>query len=326
MSTLLDRIAQVGERPAQMSPSPYHRMSSVPIRQELPRVSEYQRDKRSLRNCNIAAAIFHLISFGAALAVTLVFLEGSAQVALTTDFLAYDANATVSNGGTAPDQAGPFSQVCRVLGYYQIIWVLEFEPLITAIFHAVIAGVPAVNEYYSRNVLLAGRNPIRWAEYSITATMMIWVIAQVSGITNVVWLVVLALSNVALQYTGYVMEDMNLEPRKEKPVRWVGTVLGWLLFVAQWVPVFTYFFAVITSDRPPTAEMVPVFVYLVVFGLFFLFSLFGLVVTLHYLGWPRWLAPLINYERAMVTLSFVAKFALTWIILIGVATNQRGAM
>ena len=148
MSTLLDRIAQVGERPAQMSPSPYHRMSSVPIRQELPRVSEYQRDKRSLRNCNIAAAIFHLISFGAALAVTLVFLEGSAQVALTTDFLAYDANATVSNGGTAPDQAGPFSQVCRVLGYYQIIWVLEFEPLITAIFHAVIAG-KTIHRYHA---------------------------------------------------------------------------------------------------------------------------------------------------------------------------------
>jgi hypothetical protein len=291
--------------------------------------SQLEVQKRNLRRCNWAAAGFHFASFIAAITVGLVFLSDSAQVALTTDFLVYDANATVSTGGTAPDQAGPFSQACKVLGYYQVIWLVEFEPLITSIFHAVIAGVPSVNAWYNDNVLRLGRNPIRWYEYSITATPMIWVIAALSGVTNIVWLVVLALGNVVLQFTGYLMEEMNREPRitkKRKPVRWTPTLLGWILFLAQWIPVFVYFFAAITSERPPDVEMVPAFVYVTVFALFFWFSLFGLLMTLHYLGWPAFLRPLYNNEVGYVSLSFLAKFTITWSILIGTATNMRASV
>ena len=308
-SSLVRRLTRVG-----VDTEPVSAYEPLPP----PTGQRYQRDKAALRRCNLAAAIFHAISFIGAIIVGVIFLSGSAQTALTTDFTVYDAAAP------GPVEAGPFSQQLRVLGYYQLIWLVEFEPLITCIFHAVIAGVPAVNEWYTRNTLVQGRNPIRWVEYSITASLMIWVIAQLSGLTNVVTLVLLVLGNIAMQFCGYLMEEMNLEPRllKGKAVRWGATGVGWLLFVQQWTPVITYFFSAILSDRPPTVEAVPTFVYFVIFGLLLQFALFGLVQLGHYAG-VGFLRSTKNYEYAMVALSFISKAFLTWTLLIGIATNQR---
>jgi hypothetical protein len=100
--------------------------------------------------------------------------------------------------------------------------------------------------------------------------------------------------------------------------------VGWVLFLQQWVPVLTYFFSAISSDRPPTVETVPLFVYFVIFGLLLQFALFGLVQLGHYAG-VGFLRNTKNYENAMVTLSFISKAFLTWTLLIGIATNQRSS-
>jgi len=94
--------------------------------------------------------------------------------------------------------------------------------------------------------------------------------------------------------------------------------------MVQWVVVLTYFFSALTSPRPTGAEAVPVFVYVIILGLLFQFSLFGLVMVAHYCGFPKFMVSTYNNELAYIILSFVSKFFLTWVFLIGIITNNRG--
>ena len=282
-----------------------------------------EENVKLLRKCNLAAGILHGISFAAALTLVLVFSSQSVFTELRTDYRVYGANATVSTGGTQPDAAGPFEVLCASLGFYRLSWIIIAFPAITSIFHLVIASVDSVNLSYSVAALREGRNPIRWYEYAITASLMVWVIAQLSGVTNVYMLTILVLMNVALQFQGYIMETVNVGRKRnvDNGFFWSPTVIGFILFAAQWLPIFAYFFAAITSERPPDADSVPWFVYSIVFGLFFQFLLFGLLMTAHYAGYPKWFSSHYNNEIAYVTLSFTSKLFLDWNLLIGIITN-----
>lgn len=279
-------------------------------------VADPSLDKvKSLRRWNLAAGILHGISFTAALVLVIIFIDQSVSTELRTDYKVYDAASPTLDIG------GPFSVVSTSLGFYKLSWLILAFPFITALFHFVIALNPVINASYSQSTLQEGRNPYRWIEYSITASIMTWVIAQLSGVTNVFLLVTLVLVNIALQYQGYIMEVVNVR-RERGNYFWSPTVIGFLLFAAQWIPIFVYFFAAITSERPPAAEPIPWFVYTIVFGLFFQFLLFGLVMTFHYYGWPKWLRSNYYNEIAYIVLSLTSKVFLDWNLLIGILTNQ----
>lgn len=271
-----------------------------------------------LRRWNIAAAIVHALSFVAALVVALIFLSTSVQREVTTDFVKYNQNAT------GPVEAGPFTVYLQSLGYYQLVWFILPFPLITAAFHALIAWSPIVRQYYNKWTLMEGRNPLRWIEYSITASLMVWTIAQLSGITNIFLLVTLVLGNVGLQLQGYLMEISNKRwtPKNtNRPTNYVALISGYILFVAQWIPIIAYFFAAITSPRP-VDKVVPWFVYTIIIGLFFQFLAFGLVMTFHYIRWIRFLNSFYGNEISYILLSLTSKLFLTWNLLIGIALNS----
>ena len=251
----------------------------------------YREQAVSLRRWNIAAGLLHLASFFAALGVSIAYNERSYQTELTTDF----------NG------------VLRSLGLYRVVWVDLPFPLITAIFHFAVSA-PANWRWHSELVLNKGRNPVRWSEYSITASLMVWVISQLAGITNVVTLVTQVLVNVCMQATGYIMERVN-ERRPRSLHDYSAMAVGYVLFVAQWVLILTYFFANISADGAPW------FVYVIVLGLFVQFLLFGLVMTLHYYGPWKWFHSNYNYEWCYILLSFTTKLFLTWTLLIGIITR-----
>lgn len=284
---------------------------------------KYKKHARVLRNLNIGAAFLHLASFIGALTVVIIFRKDSLQTQLTTDFTKYDD----SLAPTVPEQAGPFDVMLESLGFYQVAWVELAFPIITSIFHFIIAFVPIVNANYTRDALINEKNWIRWLEYGITASIMNWVLFQVSGITNIFTLIVVAIiMNVVLQYLGYVMEDINTPKElafRSGKVHWAATIIGWIVFVGQWIIVFGYFFGAVTSERPIGVDPVPAFVYVIVIGLFVQYSLFGFVQLFHYLRWPRWIATGYGAEISYIVLSFISKFFLDWTLIAGIVTNQR---
>lgn len=157
--------------------------------------------------------------------------------------------------------------------------------------------------------LRRGINRFRWAEYSVSATLMVLLIASYSGITDITALLAIAGANVAMILFGWLQERMNPPGRTSTTMMpfWFGTIAGVAPWVAIWVNVLG-------------APQVPGFVYgIVIAELVFFFS-FGLNQWLQYRGVGRWR----NYahgEKTYLVLSLAAKSVLAWQIYGGSLAN-----
>ena len=145
-----------------------------------------------------------------------------------------------------------------------------------------------------------GINRFRWVEYSVSATLMVLLIASYSGITDITAVVVIAGANVAMILFGWLQERMNPPGRTSTTMMpfWFGTIAGAAPWVAIWVNVLG-------------APQVPGFVYgIVIAELVFFFS-FGLNQWLQYRGIGRW-RDYAYGEKTYLVLSLMAKSVLAW--------------
>lgn len=144
----------------------------------------------------------------------------------------------------------------------------------------------------------------RWYEYALSASVMIWVIATLSGADTLDVLLCLVVLNVCLQATGLLSEYRLREVGRGRLF-----LLGSLIHCTIWAVVFMHFFyAVSTAERS-----VPIIVYAIAPVMFFLHSLFGAVNLLHvYDKWSR-----VSVETGYTALSFIAKATLSLMIVFG---------
>ena len=167
---------------------------------------------------------------------------------------------------------------------------------LSALAHFVVAG-PGWGKY--RRDLPAHRNEQRWIEYSLSASVMIVLIAMITGIADIAALVALFGVNAAMFLFGWLQE------RYEEPGGggWLPFVFGCLAGIVPWLAIGIYLIG-------PTAE-VPGFVYAIFVSLFVFFNSFAINQFLQY----RRSGPWRNYlfgEAVYVALSLVAKSALAW--------------
>jgi hypothetical protein len=148
--------------------------------------------------------------------------------------------------------------------------------------------------------LREGINRFRWVEYSISATIMVLLIASYSGITEVTALIGITGANVAMILFGWLQERFNPPGRTETTMLpfWFGTVAGVIPWIAIW-------FNVVTADE------VPGFVFGIVVAETVLFFSFGLNQWLQYRRVGRW-TDYLNGEKTYLVLSLVAKSLLAW--------------
>ena len=154
-----------------------------------------------------------------------------------------------------------------------------------------------------------GINRFRWVEYSLSATLMVLLIAAYSGITDIAAVIAIGGANIAMILFGWLQERMNPHGRTSTTMMpfWFGTVAGIAPWVAIWVNVIG-------------APQVPGFVYgIVVVELVFFFS-FGLNQWLQYRGIGRW-RDYAYGEKTYLVLSFAAKSLLAWQIYGGSLAN-----
>lgn len=144
----------------------------------------------------------------------------------------------------------------------------------------------------------------RWYEYAVSASVMIWVIATLSGADTLDVLLCLVVLNVCLQMTGLISEYRLREIGRGRLF-----LLGSLIHCTIWAVVFMHFFyAVSTAERS-----VPIIVYAIAPVMFFLHSLFGAVNLLHI--YDKWSRP--SVETGYTALSFIAKATLSLMIIFG---------
>lgn len=152
---------------------------------------------------------------------------------------------------------------------------------------------------YERD-LASGINRFRWIEYSLSATLMVVLIASFTGITDIAAIVAIVGANVAMILFGWLQERLNPPERDSTTMLafWFGTVAG----LAPWVAILINVMG---------SETVPGFVYGIVIAEFIFFFSFGLNQWLQYRKVGRWVDYLFG-EKAYLVLSLGAKSVLAW--------------
>lgn len=235
-----------------------------------------------LRTYNLVAAVLH-----AAQAALVLFLANGFALPVTGTYLAGPPGST---------PAAPVVLFDSPVG----LGVALFLAL-SALAHLVVASPTFFPRY--RSGLLAEHNYFRWVEYSLSSSLMIVLIAQLTGISDIAALLALFGVNAGMIFFGWLQE------KYEQPGAggWLPFVFGCVLGLVPWLAVLVY---VIAPGSTSGAEP-PGFVYGIIVSLFVFFNVFALNQLLQYKRVGRWADYLVG-ERAYITLSLVAKSALAW--------------
>jgi hypothetical protein len=169
-------------------------------------------------------------------------------------------------------------------------------------------AAPRVVAWYESN-LAQGINPARWVEYSISASLMIVLIAMLPGITNLYALIGLFAVNAAMIFFGWLMEQANRPDRQT--TTWWPFIFGCIVGIVPWIAITI---ALISAQTE--GDGVPGFVYGIFVSLFVLFNCFALNQWLQYRRRGRF-ADYLYGEKVYLVLSLVAKSALAWQVYAG---------
>jgi hypothetical protein len=230
-----------------------------------------------LRWLNVVVGIAHL-----AQAAVILWLSTAFALPVTASFL---------DGPPGGDAGEPSVLFDLRIGPFVALFLL-----LAAVDHLLMAA-PGVRGWYESN-LKRGRNVARWIEYSVSASLMVVLIAMLTGISDIAALIAIFGANSAMILFGLQME------RRERPgdADWTDFWFGCIAGAVPWIAIGAY---LIGGDEPPT------FVYAIFVSLFVLFNSFAVNMVLQYRRIGPWARPLFP-EAAYIILSLAAKSALAW--------------
>jgi hypothetical protein len=235
-----------------------------------------------LRVTNAALGAVHLLQ-----AIAVLWLANDFAVPVTASFL----------DGPPGSPAGDPVTLFEV----RFGWAIAAFLVLAALDHLLMAA-PGVNNWYERQ-LGRGVNPARWAEYSLSATVMVLLIAMLTGIDDVFALIGIAGANVAMILFGHRMERVN---DRSSATDWQPFWFGCIAGAVPWLAITI---AIVGAEVEYGG--VPTFVFAIFVSLFVLFNSFAANQALQY----RRVGPWRSYrfgEAGYLVLSLTAKSALAW--------------
>jgi len=236
-----------------------------------------------LRKYNLIMGVFHLIQ-----GVLMLILSSDFSLPIRNSFLHY------------------IPETDRLTAITEDIVDLQIGPLVavfmfmSAIAHFTVAS-PWLFGWYSNN-LKRGINHARWYEYAFSASLMIVLIAMLSGVYDIVALIGLFTLTGVMNLFGLLMELHNQTTQK---TNWSAFYFGCVAGIVPWIGIFIYFQGSANSGEMPT------FVYFIMASMFILFNMFAINMVLQYKKVGRWKDYLFG-EAMYILLSLVAKSALAW--------------
>ena len=256
--------------------------------------NDYTPDQQigRLRIYNIVAGSLHLVQ-AVGFAIVLTMLSTQVLFAVTADYMAGPPGVPI------PPERVTLFEVNIGLG------VVAFLAL-SAVFHFLISSPWFFGRY--KNGLEHNRNYFRWVEYSLSSSIMIWLIVAINGVTDIAALFSIFAVNAAMILFGALQE------KYEQPGtgRLLPFIFGSMVGIVPWILVLIYFLRPgNTSDVAP-----PDFVVGIVISLFVFFNTFAINQWLQYKQVGRWKSYL-HGERTYITLSLIAKTALAWQVFSG---------
>jgi len=244
-----------------------------------------ERRLRRLRWYNLIMGFFHAI-------------QGVLILILANDF------SLPVKGFFLSAQPGAGQYMTKHLFDVRIAWGVAAFVFLSALAHWLIAS-PGIYQWYRRN-LLRERNYARWIEYSVSSSVMVVLIAMLTGISDVAALGAIFGVNAAMILFGLLQEHYEKPGRP----RWLPFVFGCLAGAVPWIVIAVYLWAPGAPGEPPA------FVYGIFFSLFVFFNSFAVNMVLQYRKVGKWRDYLYG-EVAYVFLSLVAKSLLAWQVFAG---------
>ena len=201
---------------------------------------------RRLRVFNVVVGIVHLA-------------QGLAILALSNGF---SLPVTASYLSGPPGQGASATEVLTDLRIAPLVAAFLF---LAAIDHLIVAA-PGVHSWYEANLGRA-RNVVRWIEYSVSASLMMVLIAMLTGIADVAALIAIFGANAGMILFGLLMERHQEPGKADWTAYWFGCIAG----AVPWIAIAVY---LLGGDSPPT------FVYAIFISLFILFNSFAVNMAL----------------------------------------------
>ena len=170
--------------------------------------------------------------------------------------------------------------------------------LLAAVDHLAVA-LPGIHPWYERRVE-ANDNYLRWVEYSVSASLMMVLIARFVGIADLAALLGVFALTASMILFGLLMERQQRPGSADWSAFWFGSLAG----VVPWIAVAIY---IVNGASPPA------FVYVIVAVQFVFFFSFAANMALQYLRVGRWREYRFG-EVVYMLLSLGAKSALAWLV------------
>lgn len=248
-----------------------------------PAVTDDRIDR--LRRFNLIMGLLHLVS-------------GLFMWLSSNDFALQVSSFTLNGPPGTPLADGElFEALSFPLGFWTAMFLF-----LSAGAHLYVATVGF--ELY-RSELRAGRNRIRWVEYSLSATLMIVLIAVVTGVTDAAALIAIIGVNISMILFGWLMETVN---PPGAPVYWSPFWFGCVAGATPWIAIAT---SVVLSIGEADDGGPPGFVYGILVTIFVMFNTFAIVQWLQYRGKGRFADYAVG-ESTYIWLSLIAKSLLAW--------------
>lgn len=157
----------------------------------------------------------------------------------------------------------------NVSGMHLVYLAVAFL-FITACFHLFYA-----RSTYYQNSVRKGYQHIRWLEYGITATIMGFIVAVISGVRDIYLISVLTLIVFAIMTTGYFFEIFFNKYKRA----WIPLLIGFVLLAVYATVVFLVY-----RDEASKVEDLPWWVTWIVIGTLIAFGIFGIVPLIQYVA------------------------------------------
>jgi hypothetical protein len=152
-------------------------------------------------------------------------------------------------------------------------------------------------------------NPYRWYEYSLSASLMIVIIAMLTTIYDFGTLLALFTLTAVMNLMGLMMELHN---QKTERTNWASYIIGCIAGIVPWIVIFIS----LIGGTSTSGESVPDFVIAIFVTIAIFFNLFAINMFLQYKKIGKWRDYLYG-EKVYVILSLVAKSALAWQVFAG---------
>jgi hypothetical protein len=225
--------------------------------------------------------------------VGLILAVQAAMIAVLTNDFSLPVTSTFMNGppGTAPELHNLFN-ISTGWGVFAFLAISAGALLIIA--------SPPVFPWYKRN-LLQNRNYGRWIEYFFSSSIMIVLISQITGISDIAALLAIFGINASMILFGALQEKYEAPGKPSWLPFWFGSFAG----IIPWIAIVIYVVAPGLTVSPPG------FVYGIIVSLFIFFNCFAINMVLQYKQVGPWRDYLFG-EKVYIILSLTAKALLAW--------------